>query len=593
MPIKRSLFWQTVPLQIVLVLVLLLFATTDGTRRFRRLALDHLTAELESDARLAAALCADALRTNDGRKADTLCKTFGRSKSRRFTVIRYDGAVLGDSEADPASMENHAGRPEIREALSGHPGLSERYSMTLDKQMMYVAVPVAVGGKVIGAARVSESLNDAKAFVRAAHFRLGLLPWAVGLFLALLSLGYGIRLKQSVKLLRGALSCIERDEFLRLPCEVPMPVLDPLAQELNRTAAAVRKRTAGVLQERDDLASVLFSMTEGVLVLNSKDRILRCNRAAGKMLHLSPDAVRGRLVQEVVRNSELLRFIEKIRSVGNPVEEDIVLYEEEDVFIQMHGTSLNDSEGNALGALLVFNDVTRLRRLENLRRDFTANVSHELKTPVTSIHGYAETLKDGAIRDPKEAGRFLDVILKHTNRLSAMIDDILNLSRIERQAEKGEIAFEEIPLKDILAEAAASYRQKTEDRKMTVQIECDESLKARLNSELMVQAVGNLIDNALKFSESGGKIAVRGFRRNGDLVVQVQDWGIGISGEHQSRLFERFYRVDPSRSRTLGGTGLGLAIVKHVAHAHGGRAVVESEEWKGSTFSIILPLEKE
>jgi two-component system phosphate regulon sensor histidine kinase PhoR len=586
---RRRIFWQTVPLQVLLVLALLLFVTIDGSRRFHRLALDHLTGILEENARLVSSLAAEKVLSGDVKAVDALCKTFGRSMSRRVTVIRSDGMVLGDSEKDPASMENHADRPEVLEAISGRPGIMQRYSLTLDKRMMYIAIPLTSNGKVIGVARVSESLDDVNAFVRAARFRIGLMPWVAGFLLALIAAAYAFRLRQSVVRFREALSSIERGDYRQRLYDVPMPVLDPVAYGLNHAVEAVQRRMADVIRERDDLEAVLADMTEGVMVVDGNDHIRKFNRSAERLFGQAFEAVRNRPVYEVIRNGDLLRFIEKMKASPEPIEEDIVLHDTHDIFLQAHGTALRGPEGRIPGILLVFSDVTRLRRLENLRKEFVANVSHELKTPVTSIQGFVETLKDGAIQNPKDAARFLDIIHRHAQRLNAMIDDLLDLSRIEQQAEKHEIVLNRNSVRDVLDEAVSVCQAQADARTIKIRVECGKDLFAMMRPDLLTQAVSNLIDNAVKYSDAGSEVTVRAEQKEDGIHIEVEDGGIGIPKENLPRLFERFYRVDPSRSRDMGGTGLGLAIVKHVAQAQGGRVEVESQEGKGSMFSIILP----
>jgi two-component system, OmpR family, phosphate regulon sensor histidine kinase PhoR len=586
---RRRIFWQTVPLQILLVLALLLLVTFDGSRRFHRLAMDHLTGGLEDDARLAARLEMDRVLSGDAKAVDALCKTFGRSMSKRVTVIRSDGTVLGDSEKDPASMENHADRPEILEALSGRTGIMQRYSVSLETQMMYVAVPMTSNGAVIGVARVSESLEDVDAFVRTARFRIGLMPLIAGFFLALIAAAYAVRLRQSVARFKNALSIIEGGDYRHRLYDVPMPVLDPVAYGLNHAAEAVQRRTAGVMRERDDLEAVVANMTEGVIVIDGNDRIQKFNRSAEKLFGQTFGSVRGRPVYEIIRNGDLLKFIEKTKTSSEPLEEDIVLHDAQDISLQAHGTALRDQEGGISGILLVFSDMTRLRRLENLRKEFVANVSHELKTPVTSIQGFVETLKDGAINNPEDAGRFLGIIHRHTQRLNTMIDDLLSLSRIEQQAEKHEVVLNRNPVRNVLDEAVSVCQSQADAKTISIVVECEEDLHAMMNPELLSQAVSNLIDNAVKYNGPGGKVIIRAGRKEDGIHIEVEDGGVGIPKEHLSRLFERFYRVEPSRSREMGGTGLGLAIVKHTAQAHGGRVEVASKEGKGSVFSIILP----
>ena len=250
---------------------------------------------------------------------------------------------------------------------------------------------------------------------------------------------------------------------------------------------------------------------------------------------------------------------------------------------------LQDTGEKGIGALIVLNDVTRLRRLENTRREFVANVSHELKTPITSIKGFVETLLTQNIKDPEKTREFLEVVVKQTDRLNAIIEDLLSLSRIEQESESGRVEREEINLKEVLKNAIQNCDSKAYEQDVKIELVCEDKLITKVNSPLIEQAVINLINNALKYSSPKSRVEVKGLKADSKVDIQVRDWGCGISQDHLPRLFERFYRVDPARSRKLGGTGLGLAIVKHISQAHGGSVSVESIPDQGSTFSIHLP----
>jgi two-component system phosphate regulon sensor histidine kinase PhoR len=247
-------------------------------------------------------------------------------------------------------------------------------------------------------------------------------------------------------------------------------------------------------------------------------------------------------------------------------------------------------DGNTVSALVVLNDVTRLKALENIRRDFVANVSHELKTPITSIKGFLETLREGALKDPEHAERFLDIIIKHTDRLTAIVDDLLSLSRIERDAEKGEIALQDLRIAEVLDAVSKACRKRAQLKNIKLECEADDTIVAQINATLLEQAIVNLVDNAIKYSEPDQTVIVRAEKIGDEVVIKVVDEGCGIPRDHLERIFERFYRVDKARSRKVGGTGLGLAIVKHIVSAHGGRITVESSVGRGSTFSIYLPV---
>jgi two-component system, OmpR family, phosphate regulon sensor histidine kinase PhoR len=257
--------------------------------------------------------------------------------------------------------------------------------------------------------------------------------------------------------------------------------------------------------------------------------------------------------------------------------------------LRIRGTALRDGHGQGVGAVIVLNDVTRYRHLENLRRDFVANVSHELKTPIASIKGFVETLLDGALQSPDDAQRFLKIIASHAERLNNIIEDLLSLSKIEQSEEAANLPLVEVPLRPVLEAALRGCEPQASARKVSLELRCEEIL-AHVNPPLMEQAIINLIDNAIKYSEPGGQVVVEAQQNASEVIVAVQDRGCGIATEHLPRLFERFYRVDRARSRKLGGTGLGLAIVKHIVQAHQGRVTVESTPGEGSTFSIHLPL---
>jgi two-component system phosphate regulon sensor histidine kinase PhoR len=271
------------------------------------------------------------------------------------------------------------------------------------------------------------------------------------------------------------------------------------------------------------------------------------------------------------------------------VEADILLPTDGNRYFQLHGVSLSDSQGYKSGAVIVLNDMTRIRRLENIRRDFVANVSHELRTPVTSIQGFVEALLEGGIKEPQQIERYLKIIAKHSNRLNTIIDDLLSLSRLEEDEEKREISFEQVSLKQMLTGAVELSSVKAAEKNITVDVVCEDQIDAKVNVAFLEQAIVNLVDNAIKYSEPGGTIQVSAQHGDKEVAIAVQDKGCGIDKKHHSRIFERFYVVDKGRSRKLGGTGLGLSIVKHIAQIHGGHVTVKSTLGKGSTFTIHLP----
>jgi two-component system phosphate regulon sensor histidine kinase PhoR len=350
------------------------------------------------------------------------------------------------------------------------------------------------------------------------------------------------------------------------------------------------RRIAALVAERNEQSAVLASMVEGVLAIDGRERVMAVNAAAARLLDVDAAQARGRTIHEVARNSELRRFVAEALAADAPLERDVVLHGDEPRFLQAHGAPVRDAAGARMGAVVVLNDVTRLRRLETVQRDFVANVSHELKTPVTSIKGFLETLLRGAMDEPANAKRFLEIVARQADRLGAIIDDMLLLSRIDQDREHPATEPMPIDIETIVRGAADVCQLKADQKGVALELACAEGLRARINPALVEQALVNLIDNAIKFSEAGSVVGVSTVREDGMVSVHVRDRGTGIEAEHLPRLFERFYRVDKARSRSLGGTGLGLAIVRHIAESQGGSIDVESKPGAGSTFTLRFPL---
>jgi signal transduction histidine kinase len=424
----KRLIWQLYISYLLVIIIALGAATWYFSAFFRQFYIQQTADKLKISAKLYSPQISPLVQESKNAEIDGLCKKFSNLSGTRITIINPFGVVLGDSDQDPMKMENHSDRPEFVQALQNGFGQSVRFSHTLGKNMMYVALPIENNGKVI-------------AFVR--------------------------------------------------------------------TALSVSTIT-------ETLNDIYYKI-----------------------------AVTGIIVSVVAVLS---------------------------------------------GAIIVFNDVTRIRRLENIRKDFVANVSHELKTPITSIKGFVETLLDGSVKDPAQINNFLEIIAKHTERLNAIIEDLLSLSRLEESQSKRDIVLNEEHLKSILATAIELSDIKARQKRIAINLSCSNILQARVNTLLLEQAVFNLIDNAIKYSEPDSTIEVIAQQTENEILISVRDNGCGIEQKHLSRLFERFYVVDKSRSRKLGGTGLGLAIVKHISGVHGGHATVESKVNEGSIFTIHLPI---
>ncbi len=437
------------------------------------------------------------------------------------------------------------------------------------------AVPLALLGR-----NWSEVLMSAAASAAAAAAAAALVDWRIA--------------RRVGRVLRRTRKMLERyaqgDLAHKLPTPDPEELAD-LVEAVNRVGAQLDNRIRELVRQRNEREAVLASMVEGVLAVDREERVISLNHAGGELIGAEVEHSLGRSLQEVVRNPTLQRLVSGILDRQESAADEIELSLGDGGRRTLHaqGSVLYDAGDIPVGALVVLHDVTAIKRLENVRRDFVANVSHELKTPVTSIKGFVETLLDGALDDPADARRFLRIVAAQADRLNAIIEDLLTLSRVEQGAEKMEIVLEPGRLGDVLRAAIQICQHKADQKQIRLELACAEGLEARMNPVLLGQAIANLIDNAIKYSPEGQTVRVEALRSPTELEIRVQDRGCGIGREHLPRIFERFYRVDKARSRELGGTGLGLAIVKHVVQAHGGRTTVRSAVGEGSTFCIHLP----
>ena len=587
---SRKLLWQFYPAYLLVVVLALAALSWFHSRALHDFYYRQAENSLQARAVMLQEQVRGGLPLADGPRLDRLCRVLGERTATRFTIIRPDGTVLGDSEEDPQRMENHAGRPEVQEALvAGRVGTSIRYSRTLSRDMMYVAVPVSENGQVTGVVRAAMAVDAISATLRGLYLRVALAGLAVVLVTALVSLWLSRRISRPLEEMTRGVARFANGELGERLALGGSAEIDALAAAMNQMAVQLDDRISTVVNQRNEQEAMLASMVEGMLAVDTEERILRINRAAETLLGIRSTQVLGRRLQEVVRKADLQRFVARTLASREPVEADLTLHDQQERFLQAHGTLLRGSSGEVLGALIVVNDITRLRRLETLRRDFVANVSHELKTPITAIKGCVETLLDGAIADPGASRRFLEIIARQGERLNAIIDDLLTLSRIEQDAEKHDIPMQLGSVREVVQAAIQSCSVTAAARSVALELDCPEVFPATISPPLLEQALVNLIDNAVKYSDEGAVVGISVRYDGEELLIAVGDQGCGIPREHLSRLFERFYRVDKARSRKVGGTGLGLAIVKHIVQAHRGRVMVKSTPGEGSVFTIVLP----
>ena len=506
-------------------------------------------------------------------------------------VLDPGGTALSGSDGRASAATGGAVDADLLAvARAGRSATASRFDAATGRRALTMAVPHGPPAAPVAIVSLTTDMSAVDASLAKAQRRLLLGYTACGLAAAAIGYALARRTAHPVVELQHAAARLAAGHV-----DAPLPTTD--LAELADLAAAL-----GVLREQlvesgltigrqgTQQQAVLGSMIEGVLAIDARQRILGINRAAADVLGIGLERVIGRPLQEVVRNPDLRRFALLAIDSRDPVEDDLVIHGVRDRTIHLRGTALRDASGEG-GAVIVLDDVTDMQRLENVRRDFVANVSHELKTPVASIKGFVETLLDGAADDPVDGRRFLEIVARQADRLAAIIDDLLALSRIEQSEGAGTLPRERVAIAGVLAAAIEDCRPRAAERSIRMATECAADLSATINPPLLEQALINLVDNAIKHSAADREVRLAARDDGGTLEICVHDQGCGIAPEHLPRLFERFYRVDKARSRQQGGTGLGLAIVKHIVQAHGGTVNVESTPGVGSTFTIRLPQE--
>ena len=521
--------------------------------------------------------------------ADRLADRLGRDLDVRVTIIDGTGKVLGDTELNGdalATVENHANRPEVIEAMRFGAGRAVRYSATLAENMLYVAARLEPGDPAQGVVRLAVPLTE----VRKAQteVRVPILLATVVSVLVACALGWGFARGTARRLEAMSRAAADlADGRLGTRAEVSgSDEVAALARSLNRMAGELEERLVLIGRERNQLRTILEGMVEGVLLTGPDGRILVSNDAFRRIFNAQLP-IEGRRPLETARVPALQEAIEAALLADQPLVREIALGGAQDKVIRASLAAIRE-DTRAVGAVAVFHDITELQRLEQVRREFVANVSHELRTPLTAIKGYAETLRDGGLKEPGRAAEFVEVIHRHAGRLAALIEDLLDLSSVEQG--QARLELRPVSLRDVVAQAETATRPAAMERSHAVALDLPKDLPDVVaDRDRLAQVLINLLDNAVKFTPEGGRIEVSARPSAGRVIVSVADNGVGIPPEDVGRIFERFYRVDRSRDRRDGGTGLGLAIAKHLTQAMGGTIEVDSRSGAGTTFRISLP----
>ncbi len=586
---RRPLFWRVYPYYFIVILLSLFLVAIYGAGEMRKMYIGQVTDTLEARAKVTERILRPLLLANEITLLNRECREISDVSSTRITVIDAEGTVLGDSYENPLVMEKHGKRPEIVQAYGGKVGTETRYSNTLQQNMMYVAVPVLHDSVVIAVVRSAVPVSEVEIVLTSFYRNIAIGGAIIVILAALVSVAVLRRLTDPLRALRngaGRFAAGDLDSLLPVPATEEIA---DLSESMNRMASQLDARIRTIARQRNEREAILSSMAEGVLALDADGKIVSLNRTAADFLGLDIAQSAGKAFYEVIRAPSVLEFIERALRRTDVTEMEVTLPGASEKCFQVRAAALKDVSGARRGVVVVFNDITRLKRLESIRRDFVANVSHELRTPITAITGSIETLLDGAVDNSVDRERFLKMIARHSERLNHLVEDLLSLAQIESEIEQTRAKLSRGRVNDVIESSVAAFQEKSRLHQVSVTLSCEPGLEADMDQGQLEQAISNLIDNAIKYSDTGSSVAVEVTTSDEEIVISVKDSGVGIAAEHLPRLFERFYRIDEARSREAGGTGLGLAIVKHIVAAHGGRVSVDSELGKGSVFRVHLP----
>jgi two-component system, OmpR family, phosphate regulon sensor histidine kinase PhoR len=558
--------------------------------RLRSSALEHTREELFADARLMAHVVDEPLARGAGpEELDPLVDEAAREVRARVTIIRPDGVVVADSANSGEALlaeQNHGNRPEVRAALATGTGTSERHSVTVDDELLYAAVAVRHAGRIVGVSRVAMSASGIEEQVAGLRNSVAVALALAFLVTAVLSILLSSSFAGPLNEIMEAARQLAAGNFAARIRVARADELGELARILNLSAEQLQARLTEIARDRARTEAILSAMGDGVLAVDHKGAVLLANSAFRRILDLK-DPV-GRHHVEVIRQREVGDVLQDVLRTGQRRAVEVELLHLRRAF-SLTGVPFPGAEGMPPGAVLTFHDITERRRLERIRRDFVANASHELRTPLTSIRGFVEALEDGAVAEADTAVRFLGKIHTHADRMAALVEDLLELSRLESGERPPQ--WEEIPPAEIVEDVATSFAAAAARKEILLAKSDYGAPPVTTDADRLRRIVENLVDNAIKYTPAKGRVQISSREGpKGGALIEVRDDGPGIGAEHLPRIFERFYRVDKARSRELGGTGLGLSIVKHLAEGMGATVSVESELGKGTTFTVSVPI---
>ncbi len=577
---KNRLFFRILATYLVIVLLTFGMIYTLLSRQIRETALERNEATLTAHARIIdLGTLAQVVR-----QVDDLARITGA----RVTVVDSSGKVLAESVRQAEVREIHINRPEIQEAKLRGKGRAVRYSRTLGVDMLYVALPIKSGAGEPGFIRLALPLTDVRTSLKQLHESLlvtGLLALAASLLLAAF---FSWRLASPIREMELFTDRLRHGELsgrliVRGPAEMKL-----LGENINHLVAELQGQVAELREERAKLIATFAGMSEGIMLLDTGGRIEGYNRAFRDMISDRYGDVTGKTLMEAFRNVDLHNLFDEFRKMNRPLTGELVLGKPQSLVLDVSIDPVQGDPGEEK-TVFVFHDVTRMKRLEQMRIDFVANMAHEIRTPLTAILGFVETLRSGTVEEPEQSARFLMIIEEQARRLNRLLDDLLTLSNIELGETR--FSFEEVPLAEALDQVLPVLEERIRQKRITLDCEIPSDLAPlRADRDRLVQALLNVLDNAVKFTPEEGRIGIAAETdATGWAIIRISDTGIGIPEGEINRIGERFYRVDRTRSREMGGTGLGLSIVKHILAAHGGFMLIDSRLGRGTTVSLRFP----
>jgi two-component system phosphate regulon sensor histidine kinase PhoR len=533
---------------------------------------------------------AELIDLNSVQKMSDQLKQIARISSSRVTLVDAQGKVFADSEKDIAKMENHLNRPELQEARLRGKGKSIRFSNSIGIDMLYVAITIKEGSEIKGYVRLARPLDDVQSMIEKVYQSIFLAMMIVAVIALVIALIFSYRLAAPIRAMERFTERLRQGHpvgtiFLETTDETKK-----LADNINYLLDELQSQIRLANEEKSKLMTAFTSMTEGVLILNAEDKIEFVNQALSNILSEQYGDINGKTLMEAFRSVDLQKAFLEFKETRINVSREITLGNIGPVILNV---SISAVQGHPEEekTMIVFHDVTRLKKLEKIRIDFVANVTHEIRTPLTAIIGYLETIKAGAINNINETKKFIDIILKQAERLNRLVEDLLTISNVE--LDEIILNFESVSLNAAITNVISLVEAKAKLKKITIYNKVRENLPPiRADKDRLTQILVNILDNAVKFTPESGKVIIAADETDAYSVVSIIDTGIGVPKDEIQRLGERFYRVDKTRSRDLGGTGLGLSIVKHLMIAHGGRMEIESQLGRGTKVSLFFPVVK-